>query len=280
MRQVLREPGEALCLIGELDDLETEALPRQRAANRDEVFPELLANVSDHSVVCGRCRREERNSRRQPLDQTADAAVVGTKIVAPVGDAVRLVNDEQAHCVIHEAERSFTKTFVSEALRRDEQEIHLVRAERPFDVFPLLEVGAVDGSRLDTDSARHQQLIAHQREQRTDEQGRSRSAVAQDARRKEVDEALAPAGALNDEDSCAVVDRRDDGAELAFPKARLWPESLREQRLAPFAGRHGPVRLGPSLGRNSNETATGLRRTRDANAGPDRGDASMNVKRP
>ena len=140
-----------------------------------------------------------------------------------------LVHDKQADCVIHEAERSFTKAVVSEALRRDEQEIHLVGAERPFDVVPLLEVGAVDRPRLDTESARHQQLIAHQREQRADEQGRSRSAVAQEPSRKEVDEALAPSCALDDQDSRPVVDGGDDGFDLALPKARLCPECLLEE---------------------------------------------------
>ena len=60
-----------------------------------DVVAELLGHVLDDAVVGGGGRREDGHARVERPEDPADPPVVRPEVVAPVGDAVRLIDDEQ-----------------------------------------------------------------------------------------------------------------------------------------------------------------------------------------
>ncbi len=96
-RELLRQPGEPLRLVLEHDRIELRASARASGPRRI-VAPcaELLGDVVDDPVVGGGRRGQDGHARVERAEDPADAPVVGPEVVAPVGDAVRLVHDEQA----------------------------------------------------------------------------------------------------------------------------------------------------------------------------------------
>ena len=82
-------------------------------------------------------------------------------------------------------------------------------------------VGAGDLDRPDAGAGGRGDLVAHQREQRADQQGRAAAAAAQQRRRHEVDRRLAPAGALHDERPLRPLDQRRDGGVLPLAELRV-----------------------------------------------------------
>jgi hypothetical protein len=85
----------------------------------------LGGDVNDHSIVRGRGAAEDRNLRPgEPIDEATDAPVVGTKVVAPVGDAVHFVDHDQTRARAHERHDHFRELGVGEPLGRHEEEIH------------------------------------------------------------------------------------------------------------------------------------------------------------
>ena len=77
-----------------------QALPVQRAAQHQGASPrtraQLLGHVRGHPRVGRRGGGQHRHARRQIGEHGAQPAVVGPEVVAPVGDAVRLVDHQQA----------------------------------------------------------------------------------------------------------------------------------------------------------------------------------------
>ena len=72
-------------------------------------------------------------------------------------------------------------------------------------------------------------LVAHQRQQRRDDQRGPGALLAQQRRGEEVDGGLAPARALHAQHAGAVVDEVGDRLELVLAEARLRPgEALQE----------------------------------------------------
>jgi hypothetical protein len=63
-------------------------------------------------------------------------------------------------------------------------------------------------------------LIAHERQQRRDDDGGACSPVPQQAGGDEVDRALAPAGALHDQEAAALFNHGPDGFQLAVAELR------------------------------------------------------------
>ena len=73
----------------------------------------------------------------------ADPPVVGPEVVAPVADAVGLVDHEQPGRWVTSAARCAGTDALAEALRRDEQHVELVALQcRCFDLVPLVAVVA------------------------------------------------------------------------------------------------------------------------------------------
>jgi hypothetical protein len=87
----------------------------------------------------------------------------------------------------------------------------------------------VDRRRAHAEFFRGENLIAHQREQRADEDRRPRAGVAEDFRRQEIDDALAPAGALHDEEALLLVRDGVNRLPLAVAELRRWPQHLPQQ---------------------------------------------------
>ncbi len=218
------QPGESLGLVLEDDRIELERVPGQRPADGRRAVTELLGDVVDHAVVRGRGRRQHRHACVEGAEDPTDAPVVGPEVVAPVGDAVRLVDDEEAdraldarHDVGHEA-------LVGESLGRDQEDIDRVRGEAVVDGVPLVDVAGVDRGGPQPQAAGHRDLVAHQREERADDEGRAVAAVAADPGRDPVDEALAPAGPLDDERASTVLDDGFDRLALAVAECRVGAE--------------------------------------------------------
>ena len=83
-----------------------------------------------------------------------------------------------------------------------------------------LAVGAVDRVRAQPEPLGGGDLVAHQREQRADDQRRARAGLAQQRRGDEVDGRLAPPGALDAEHARAVGDDVVDRLELVRAELR------------------------------------------------------------
>ena len=114
---MLGQPRHPIGLSGHVEHLEGEALSFQRPPLDREICPELACDVVDDPVVCRRSRAEHGHGGRKGLHHLGQPAIVGTKVVSPVGDAVDLVDDEQPH-VVHEArERLLEESLVVEAFR-------------------------------------------------------------------------------------------------------------------------------------------------------------------
>ena len=115
LRDVGGQPRHPLGLARQVADLEPERRAVEGAADRDQVAvvapiavggvlagAELLGDVGDDAVVGRRGRAEDGGGVGQALDEAGDPAVVGAEVVTPVGDAVGLVDDEQARGLLIE----------------------------------------------------------------------------------------------------------------------------------------------------------------------------------
>jgi hypothetical protein len=94
-------------------------------------------------------------------DGVTNAPVVGPEVVTPVGDAVGLVDDEQAEPGRRRAGHRGEPEVV-EALGADAQQVELTRRQTLLDVEPVVGVGGVDGRRTDPHSFGRSNLVAHQ----------------------------------------------------------------------------------------------------------------------
>ena len=102
------------------------ARPSRRNGPRNVVSsaPSWAATSLDDSIVGGRGAAEDRNLRSgEPIDEATDAPVVGTEVVAPVGDAVHLVDDDQPGPRADQRHDHVGELGIGEPLGRDEQEI-------------------------------------------------------------------------------------------------------------------------------------------------------------
>ena len=161
---------------------------------------ELLGDVGDDPGVGGGGGGQHRGAGRQLGEQRADAAVVGAEVVAPVGDAVRLVDDEQAGGRGQLGQDGVAEAGVVEPLGADQQHVDLApgdRRRRPASQSSTLAELTVT-ARMPARCGGGD-LVAHQRQQRADDDGRPGAAGPQQRGGDEVDGRLAPAGALHDQ---------------------------------------------------------------------------------
>ena len=144
------QPGEPLGAAGRREHAEPQAVAGQRA--RAAVTApglacrarQLLGDVRDDPGVRRRRGREHRGAVGQRGEQVADAAVVGAEVVAPVADAVRLVDDDAGRQrAASPGSCSARNRGLFEPLGADQQDVDLVVGERLGDVVPLVGVGGV-----------------------------------------------------------------------------------------------------------------------------------------
>ena len=224
---MLGEPGQPLLGALELQHREVQRLPVEGAAQdaADLSVPpaaaELLGDVAGDPGVGRRRRGQHRDARRERREHLPDAAVVGPEVVAPVGDAVRLVDDEQAGGLGQLGEHLVAERRVVQPLRADQQHVDLARVDLRADGLPVLDVGGVDGGRADAGSLGRLDLVAHQREQRRDDHGRPGAEPAQQRGGDEVDRGLAPAGLLYDEHPALLHHEGLDRGPLVVVEPRV-----------------------------------------------------------
>ncbi len=200
----------------------------QRPAQDRRAVAELLGDVGDDPVVGGGRGRQHRDARVEHPQDPADAPVVRPEVVAPVGDAVRLVDDEQADRALDARQDVAQKRSLARRSGEMSRTSMASAASPSCDGLPLVDVARVDRRRPEAQAAGHRDLVAHQGEQRADDERRAVAAVAPDAGRDPVHEALAPARALDDERAAAVVDDGLDRLALALAEGRLGAEHALE----------------------------------------------------
>ncbi len=181
---------------------------------------QLLLDVGDDAVVRRRRRAEHADAVGQALEHVGDAAVVGPEVVTPVGDAVRLVDDEQADPLGEDRQHLGAELRVVQPLGADQQQVDGVGVEQAGDLAPGVAVGRVDSVRTDPEPLRRGDLVAHEGQQGRHDQRGSGVALAQQRRRDEVDGGLAPAGALDAQHAGAVLDEVGDRLELVLAEHR------------------------------------------------------------
>ena len=222
------QPGQPRLGVGQAQHAEAQRGAGERTADRHDVDgrtvgtgAELLGHVCDDPAV-GRGRGGEHGNRcRHPGDEVAQAPVVGPEVVPPVADAVRLVDDEQADALHEGGQLLFAERRVVQALGRDQEHVDLVGGQLGEHVVPLVRVRGVDGDGAHPGTGGRRDLVAHEGEQRGDQDGGAGTALAQQQGGDEVDGRLAPPRALHDEGPSAGVDERLDGLELAVVELGL-----------------------------------------------------------
>ena len=144
--------------------------------------------------------------------QLADPEIVGAEVVAPLADAMRLVDGEERR---PDALHQRGGAGRGEALGGHVEELQAAGVEGGED---LLHLGALglrgEGAGGDAGGAQRADLVAHQRDERRDDEGDAGAGQ----RRELVAERLAAAGRHDGEDVAAGLDGGDDlllaGAEV------------------------------------------------------------------
>ena len=185
---------------------------------------ELFRDVVDDAVIGGRGGRENRYAWIQRPEDPTDPAIVRPKVVPPVGDAVRLIDDEEADGTLDPRQEVGHERLIRETLRGDQEDVDLVALQALPNGGPVGHVGGVDRRGGEAQPPRHRDLVAHQREQWTDDQGRAMACIPSHAGRDPVDRALAPAGPLNDERATSIIDDRPDRFALPITECGTWTE--------------------------------------------------------
>ena len=146
---------------------------------------ELFQDVGTRMRI-GRGSEREARHLGEGIHQAAQLAIVGAKIVAPFGHAVRLVHREQGK---RGGSEQIAKARLAGAFGRDVEQIQRARAE-PVDRLAPVSVHAGQRCRLDPVGSRGAKLVVHQRDERADHQAGAR----QHRRRKLVCQRLPRAG--------------------------------------------------------------------------------------
>ena len=184
-------------------DLEAQVRAREAGdRHRGVAHPELAHDVGAH--LRGR-RRGERQHRRAPeaVDHRAEREVVGAEVVPPLADAVRLVDDEEAHLAL---QQHLEEVAVLEPLGRDVEDVALALRDRPLGVARLARrLVRVERERVDALRDHLVLLVLHERDERAHDQRQP----LEHQRGELVDERLPAAGRHHDERVAPAEDRLD-----------------------------------------------------------------------
>ena len=186
--RVAHEPVEAVARgveaqHGEAQVRAVEARDDLARVRRD---PQPLEDVAPHDRVGGRGQRE-RARRAELAARGVQGEVVGPEVMAPLGDAVRLVHHEEPHAVVLQPGHEVP---VREPFGRDIEQRRAALDE--VEVAPVLLAARdrrVDEAGRDARALQRLDLVLHERDQRRDDER------APDLEgREHVAEALAAAG--------------------------------------------------------------------------------------
>ena len=222
------EPGEPVGALGQREHPEAQRLAVELAAQHERLgvaggHPELVGDVGGHPVVGRGRRRQHRHAVGQLRDERAQPPVVGPEVVPPVGDAVRLVDDEHPGGAGELGQHLVAELGVVQTLGADEQDVDLAGLDLAVDQRPVVGVGGVDRDRVDAGAVGRLDLVAHEREQRADDHRRALPAGAQQRRGHEVDRRLAPPGALHHQRPPALGHQRVDRRPLVLAQRGVGP---------------------------------------------------------
>ena len=129
--QMAQQPAEAGTRVGQLEHAEPQGRTGEGSADRQHLpsSSELFGDVDDDSLVGRRRGGEHREIGRQGRDELGETAVVGAEVVAPVGDAVGLVDDQHSHTGDQVGQLLIAKARVVEPFGRDQQDVDFVGGE-------------------------------------------------------------------------------------------------------------------------------------------------------
>ena len=197
------------------DDAEIEVRPVE-AADKDAF---LLQAQEVHHILLDLFRRRRRESPddrplRQGRDPVLDGTVAGPEIVAPLGDAVRFIDDEHGNIdALHEGREE----FVFQAFRRDVDQFHPARTDGSEAGLRLFKgTLAVDVCRRYLLIDQAVDLVLHERDERRNDEGH---AGLDQGRQLEADR-LACTG-RHDGQAVPAVEKGLDDLMLAGPERRI-----------------------------------------------------------
>ena len=170
-RDVVHEAQQLAVLVVRMADAVREVGPREAAA-QDVRFGEFQVV---HDVLGdprgGRGREGQHRDAGQALAQLGDAQVRGAEVVAPLRDAVGLVDGDERDVHAHDAQ---TEGLRGEPLGGDVEELHVaVDAVVQRDVDLPRREPRVDGHGRDAPCAQAVHLVLHQGDERRNDDGQS-----------------------------------------------------------------------------------------------------------
>ena len=137
---------------------------------RGVVESELRDDIVLHDGRCGRGEREHRRGAQQ-VQVLPEHAVVGTEIVAPLRDAVRLVDGDERGLALGE---HLGKAGNAQPLRRDEEELQAAVEVVDAGLARGLAVEpGVDARDAEAACCELGRLVVHERDERADDQRRA-----------------------------------------------------------------------------------------------------------
>ena len=134
-----------------------------------------------------------------------------------------LVDDEERDAPGDVGQHLLAEALVRQPFRGDEQDVHRALAGRLFHAVPLVLVVRVDRLGADAHPLGRGDLVAHERQQGADEEGRPQARFAQQPGGDEVDEALAPSRLLDQELPAPALDEVSDGFFLSVAESSVLP---------------------------------------------------------
>jgi hypothetical protein len=220
LRDALGEPSQPIGLAGDRQHRQPQALAVQRPPEQQRSGAKLLGDVV-HDPLVGGCRAgQHRRGRIQVVQDADQPAIVRAEVMAPVGDAVGLVDHHQPDPLRQIGKDVAAELRVVQPLWGDQQQVDAACGQLRLDRPPLLHVGGVDGGGPDDDPFGFGDLIAHQRQQGRHQEGRARPTVTEQPGGQEVHGGLPPAGSLDHHCPAALDDQGPDGGELVVPQRR------------------------------------------------------------
>ena len=254
--QVVGEPGQPVRRVRQPQHAERQALPVQRPAQHQRrstgsgLLPgaQLLGDVGGDPGVGGGGGRQHRDAGRQFGQHGAQPAVVGTEVVAPVGDAVRLVDHQQTGGGGQLRQHLVAEVRVVQPLGADQQDVDLAGRDlglRPSSHSSVL-AELIVRARMPARAAASTWLRISASSGETITVGPA-AALAQQRGGHEVHRRLAPAGALHDQRPALLGHQRLDRPPLvlAQPRCACLGSPTRRRRTASASVRsrfvHAPM---------------------------------------